>query len=189
MGLMELLLVAQQPDAALVAAQLERIASILTIVAITSAVVGLFAVVSLVASLFALHSANRVLATMERHVDRLAPRVEPLIEKVTRLADDSRDITESVRRRVNELMDTVADLNRGLRKAGQATEVRFREFAAVLDVVREEAEDVLLDTAATARGIHTAAEALRRPPARTPAEPESDEEEEEEEEEQEVVAP
>jgi len=178
---MELLLVVQQADATAVVAQLDRIASILRIVAITSVAVGLFAIVSLVASLFALRSANRVLATMERHVDRLAPRMEPLIEKVTRLADDSRDVTESVRRRVNELMDTVGDLNRGLRKAGEATELRFREFAAVLDVVREEAEEVLLDTAATARGIHTAAEALRGPPARTPVEPDEDESDDEDE--------
>ncbi len=173
---MELLFIAQQPDAAAVAAQLDRIASILRFIAIASAIVGLFAIISLIASFFALRSANRVLATMERHVDRLAPRVEPLIEKVTRLADDSRDITDSVRRRVNELMDTVGDLNRGLRKAGQVTELRFREFAAVLDVVREEAEEVLLDTAATARGIHTAAEALRRPPARPAAPPGLDDE-------------
>jgi len=186
---MEFLLIAQQPDTAAVIAQLDRIALFLKIIAITSAAVGLFAVISLVASLFALRSANRVLATMEKHVDRLAPRVEPLVEKVTRLADDSRDITDAVRRRVNEVMDTVSDLNRRLRNAGEATELRFREFAAVLDVVREEAEEVLLDTAATARGIHTAAEALRAPSARPPAEePEAGDVEGGEDEDEEEVA-
>jgi methyl-accepting chemotaxis protein len=114
-------------------------------------VVGLFAVISLLVSLFAHRTANRVIGSLERHVDRLAPRVEPLLENLTRLANDSRDVTESVRRRVNELMDTVADLNRSLKHAGKAAEVRVREFAAVLDVVKEEAEEVLLDTAATAR--------------------------------------
>jgi methyl-accepting chemotaxis protein len=184
---MELLLIAQQPDAVAVAAQLDRIALFLKIIAITSAGVGLFAVISLVASLFALRSANRVLATMEKHMDRLAPRVEPLIEKVTRLADDSRDITDSVRRRVNDVMDTISDLNRRLRSAGEATEVRFREFAAVLDVVREEAEEVLLDTAATARGIHTAAAALRTPSPRPRAATEPEDEDVEDEDEEEVA--
>ena len=166
---MEPLLVLQQPEAAAVAAQLDRIATALTVMAVSGVVVGLFAVISLLVSLFAHRTANRVIGSLERHVDRLAPRVEPLLENLTRLANDSRDVTESVRRRVNELMDTVADLNRSLKHAGKAAEVRVRELAAVLDVVKEEAEEVLLDTAATARGLHAAAEALRAPAAAPPA--------------------
>jgi uncharacterized protein YoxC len=175
---MELLLVIQQTDAA-VAAGLDRIATMLTIIAVSGVVVGLFAVVSLVASLFALRSATRVLGTLERQVERLSPRVEPLIEKVTGLAVDLRDSSGAVRRRVNELMDTVADVNRGLKQASQAAEVRVREFAAVLDVVKSEAEELLIDGAATARGLHAASEVLRRPaPAKAvpaPAPPEEEE--------------
>lgn len=180
---MELLLVIQQTDAAAVAAQLERIGTVLTIIAVSGAVVGLFAVVSLIASLFALRSANRALGTLERHVDRLAPRVDPLVEKLTRLADDVRDSSDAVRRRVTELMDTVSDMNRGLKQASEAAEIRVREFAAVLDVVKAEAEELLIDGAATARGLHTASEVLRRPasaraPVRAPAAAEEAEEEE-----------
>jgi hypothetical protein len=37
-----------------------------------------------------------------------------------------------------------------------------RQFGAVLDVVQAEAEEVLLDAAATAHGVHSAARALRQ---------------------------
>lgn len=170
---MAFLFVVQQPEAVEAAAHLDQIATALTIIAVSGVVVGLFAVVSLVASMFALRSANRAIGTMERHIDRLAPRVEPLIDQVTRLADDSRHVTDTVRRRVHDLMDSVDDLNRGLKQATQAAEIRVREFAAVIDVVKEEAEEVLIDTAATARGLQSAAEKLRGPstvPAPRPVE-------------------
>lgn len=164
---MEYLLVVQQTDAAAVAAGIDRIAIALTVISVTGVIVALFAVASLAISVFTMRSVNRVLGTLERQMDRLAPRLEPLIEKATRLADDSRGITDIVRRTVNDLMDTVADLNDSLKHGGQEARVRVREFAAVLDVVKEEAEELLLDGAATARGIHTASELLRRPAAAT----------------------
>jgi hypothetical protein len=71
-------------------------------------------------------------------------------------------------------MDTVNDLNRSLRKASGAAEERVRDFAAVLDVVQEEAEQILLDSAATARGLHATAESLRgvsTAPQRVPVAP------------------
>lgn len=180
---MAFLFVIQQPEAVEAAAHLDRIATALTVVAVSGVVVGLFAVISLVASLFALRSANRAIGVMERHIDRLAPRVEPLIDQVTRLADDSRHVTDTVRRRVNELMDSVGDLNRGIKQATRAAELRVREFAAVIDVVKEEAEEVLIDTAATARGLQSAAETLRGPstvPAPRPVETDGETDEESE---------
>jgi hypothetical protein len=83
---------------------------------------------------------------------------------------------------VNDVMDTVHDVNRSMRRAAEATEARVRDFAAVLQVVQEEAEQILLDTAATARGLHATAESLRNLPAASAAgaadeEPDDDEDE------------
>jgi hypothetical protein len=91
------------------------------------------------------------------------------VEKITALATDARDVTDTVRRRVTDLMDTVADVNHSLRELTKSAELRVREFGAVVDVVKGEAEELLIEGAATARGIHTTVEALRRVPPPTPA--------------------
>ena len=64
---------------------------------------------------------------------------------------------------------TVEELNRAVKKGGVAAEDRIRRFGAGLDVVPTEAEDVLLDAAATARGVHETARQLREEPRRKPA--------------------
>jgi hypothetical protein len=69
----------------------------------------------------------------------------------------------------------VEDVNGRLRQATDAAEERLRRLATVLDVVQAEAEDMMLDATATARGVHEAAAALRRPrPRRLPPERTSD---------------
>jgi uncharacterized protein YoxC len=151
--------VLQQTD--LIAAQLDRMATMMMVLAISAVIVGLLSVVTLIISLITMRSASKLMKTIESQIERLAPKTDPLIEKLTRLTDDARGVTDSVRRRVTDLMDTVADLNEALRGAHRAADTRVREFAAVLDVVQSETEEVLLDGAATARGVHATAEALR----------------------------
>lgn len=164
-----LLVALQQTDA--VAAQLDRMAVPLLVLAIAAVVVGVFSVIALVASLWTMRSAQGLLKSVEAQLTRLAPKTEPLIEKMTRLTDDVRGVSDTVRRGVNDLMDTVADVNRSLKSAARAADIRVREFGAVLDVVKSEAEEVLLDTAATARGLHATAAVLRG--SRQAADPEN----------------
>jgi uncharacterized protein YoxC len=152
-------LVLQQTD--LIAAQLDRMATMMMVLAISAVIVGLLSAVTLIISLMTMRSASQLMKSIESQIERLAPKTDPLIEKLTRLTDDARGVTDSVRRRVTDLMDTVSDLNEALRGAHRAADMRVREFAAVLDVVQSEAEEVLLDGAATARGFHATAEALR----------------------------
>lgn len=143
------------------AAQIEWIARAQIATAVAMIIIVLFLIGLIIASLILLRSVKRLLGRVEKSVGQLSPHAQPLIEKATGVAGNARDASDAVRRRVNELMDTVDGLNRSLRDAGTATETRVREFAAVLDVVQEEAEQILLDTAATARGLHTTAESLR----------------------------
>jgi hypothetical protein len=108
------------------------------------------------------------LRELEKVIDQLAPRAEPLIDGVTRIAVDAGAVTDAVRHKVEDVLGTVDDINMRLRDATDAAEQRVRQFGAVLDVVQSEAEQVLLDAASTARGVHTAARTLResRPPRR-----------------------
>lgn len=89
--------------------------------------------------------------------------VQPIIDRANRIAGDAADASASAKKQVGEILETVQELNERLRAAGQSAELRVRDFAAVLDAVQGEAESVLLDTAATARGVHVTAERLRQP--------------------------
>ena len=91
--------------------------------------------------------------------------IQPILDRANRIAGDAADASASARKQVDEILATVQTLNERLRSAGESAEVRVRDFAAVLDAVQGEAESVLLDTAATARGVHVTAERLRQPKA------------------------
>jgi len=172
--LMNLAAAVQQQDA--IVAQLGRMSTALVILAWSMGIVGVLSVVAILVSLYTMRTASRLLATVEAQINRLAPRAEPLLEKVTRLADDARGISDVVRRRVNQLMDTVGALNDSVVDARREAELRIREFAAVLDVVQTEAEHLLLDAAATARGVQVTAAVLRgvRPRAADPSDEDDD---------------
>jgi uncharacterized protein YoxC len=157
--LMSLATAFQQQDA--IIAQLDRLNSALAILAWSMGIVGVLSVIAILVCLWTMWNASRLLATIETQINRLAPRTEPLLEKMTRLADDARGITDGVRRQITGVMDTVGDLNDSVVKARREAEKRIREFAAVLDVVQTEAEQLLLDAAATARGVQVTAALLR----------------------------
>jgi hypothetical protein len=89
--------------------------------------------------------------------------IQPIIDRANRIAGDATEVSESVRGQVDELLGTVSQTNERLREAVRAAELRVREFGAVLEAVQGETEEVLLDTAAAARGVHVAAESLRQP--------------------------
>ena len=144
-----------------VADQVRQIATAQFVMAVAMVLIGLVVIATGIAAVMALRSANRLFKRLEKSVEQLTPRAAPLIERVGRIATDAHDISDTVRRRVNEVMDTVDDLNGNVRKAAVAAEERVRDFAAVLEVVQQEAEELLLDTAATARGLHATAESLR----------------------------
>jgi ABC-type transporter Mla subunit MlaD len=151
-----------QTDPALVE-QLSRIATALTVLTVVAVVVVVAAVAGLALSYGSLKRLGRTLQSLDKVIDELAPRAEPLIDGLTNAAVDVSAVTESVRRKVNDVMATVEDLNGQLREVSESAEQRIRQFGAVLDVVQAEAEDMMLEAASTARGLNTAAKALREP--------------------------
>ncbi len=144
-----------------VAPFLERMAWAQTGTAVGRIIVALFAIGLVLVAIGTLRSANRTLKHLERAVEQLAPRTEPILERATRIADDAGEVSRSVREAVEELVGTVQDLNGRLRAMSDSAEERVRHLGAVLAVVQREAEELLIDAAATARGIHVTASALR----------------------------
>jgi uncharacterized protein YoxC len=166
MGIAAVLIVQVDPA---VASALQRIAIAQIIMAIALGVVVLLLLIAGLLSLRMISDVRKGIREAQRSVQRLLPSAAPIVEKAKHVADDAEDVSGKVRRQVDDLMGTLNEVNESLRDATRTAKARVREFGAVLDVVQTEAEELLLDTAATARGVHTAAERLRRP--RIPAPP------------------
>lgn len=173
MYMSSLLLMQTSPAAT---AELQQMSTALIVISVGAVLFGLLCLGILIAGFRLMRSITGLIDKIEKQIDQLAPRAGPLVDRVTNLATDARDVTDTVRRRVTDLMDTVEHVNKSLRSASTAAELRVREFTAVLDVVKAETEEILMDTAATARGIHRTAEALRQPTLPPRALPVADEE-------------
>src|SRR5690606_19089744 len=130
---------------------LERIATAQVIMAVIMVLFGLLAIGGAVFLLLELRSARRLLQST---VDELKPGLAPILDRTLRITSDVSGMTDNIRRRVDDVLFTVEELNRAVRQGGAAAEERVRRFGEVLDVVQAEAEELLLDAAATAHGVH-----------------------------------
>ncbi len=155
-------------DAAL-GAQLDRIAWSQIVMAIGMGVVTLTILATGIAAFLLFRSVRKLIGAVEAQARALAPRAEPLLTAASRLATDATGMSGAVKERVDEVLQTVQDLNGRLRELMEETEGRVRDFGAVLDVIQAETKELLLDAAATARGVHTTAEALQAGRSTTPA--------------------
>lgn len=104
---------------------------------------------------------RKLLTSLEKTVETLTPRAQPILSSVEKVAHDATDVSAMVKTKAQEVVDTVDELNHRIRELRAEAEARVRKLGVVLDVVQAEGEELLLDAAATARGVHTTAEALR----------------------------
>jgi methyl-accepting chemotaxis protein len=174
-------MLAIQVDAASIEA-LERIAFAQMVVAAVMVIIGLIAIGGAFIVLLELRSARRLLHNLTDTVSELKPRVAPLVDRAIHVTSDVSAMMDNIRRRVDDVLFTVEELNRAAKRGSAATEDRIKRFGAVLDMVQTEAEDLLLDAASTARGVHETARQLRepaRPVRRRPVRPIDDDDIEE----------
>ena len=155
-------------DAAL-GAQLDRIAWSQIVMASGMIVVTLTILASGVAAFLLFRSVRKLIRAVEAQARALAPRAEPLLTAASKVASDATGVSGAVKERVDEVLQTVQELNVRMRELAAETETRVRDFGAVLDVIQAETRELLLDAAATARGVHATAEALQAGRARGPA--------------------
>lgn len=148
---------------------LQRIALAQTVTAVIMVIIGLIAIGGAIVVLLELRSARRLLHNLGDTVDELKPRLAPLVDRTIHITSDIAGMTDNVRRRVDDVLFTIEELNRLVKRGGTIAEGRMQRFAEVLDVVQTEAEDLLLDAAATARGVHETARQLRDEPPRRKA--------------------
>jgi methyl-accepting chemotaxis protein len=156
-----------QTDA--IANQLDRIGDIQMVMAIATSILALFALAIAAAALLVVWKVKKA---MSRGLDALPAKTDPLIAAVTRVAENARDVSDTAKVRVKDILSTLEEISERLKAGADSVEDRVKRFGAVVDVVQAEAEDLLLDAASTARGVHTAAEVLRdkkKPRTRLPA--------------------
>lgn len=159
-----------------IAGPLEQLVRVQTVTAVGIAILSLIGIAIGVMALVLLRILWRTLRKLEAQVEQLAPKAEPLLENVTKVAEDAAELSRAVRDETGRLRETIGEVNDQLRAAAKTGEARLRQFGAVLQVVQEEIEDLMLDVASTARGVHTTAVELgRRRPVR-PMEPDQSEE-------------
>jgi hypothetical protein len=74
-----------------------------------------------------------------------------------------------VREAVDEVTDTIRTANDTMRDAVATADERFHELDAIVRLARDEAEDLVVGTASSVRGVRRGLSAFRRrPPAEMP---------------------
>ncbi|HIF08081.1 MAG TPA: hypothetical protein EYQ64_14425 [Gemmatimonadetes bacterium] len=140
-----------------------------------------------VLSVLVLVVAFPLLLQFRRLLRSIQQNVQPVADRARVAAENLEYISAVVREDVQKVRASVAGLSDRLGEASERMEERVEEFNALMDVVQEETESVLLDTAAVVRGVRAGALSMGEGVAeaaatRRPARPAREEEEEEEEE-------
>jgi uncharacterized membrane protein YhiD involved in acid resistance len=153
--------------------------------AATSATTGAFqvaadvsAIVLAVVAILFMVVAIVILAQLKRLLGSLQSQVQPVTDRARVAAENVEYISAVVREDVQRLHSSVAGLSDRLKGASERMEERVEEFNALMDVVQDEAESVLLDTAAVVQGVRAGArivgDGLAKPPLAETAEEDSD---------------
>jgi hypothetical protein len=94
----------------------------------------------------------------------------PVSDRARSISDNVQFVTQAVRTDVERLNASVKSLTDRLHQASGHMEERIEEFNALMEVVQSEAEGILLDTAATVRGVRAGARAMGQGRVEGPAE-------------------
>ena len=120
---------------------------------VSTVVIAVISVILLVAVLLFLVQLKRLLGSLQQHV-------QPVTDRARVAAENVEYISAMVREDVQKVRASVSGLSDRLREASERMEERVEEFNALMDVVQDEAEAVLLDTAAVVRGVRAGAQTM-----------------------------
>jgi hypothetical protein len=108
-----------QTDA--IATQLDRIGDIQMVMAIATAILALFALAIAAAALFAVLKVRKVL---ERGLDNLPAKTDPMVAAVTRVTENAREVSDTVKVRVRDMLDSLEEISERLKAGADAVEDR-----------------------------------------------------------------
>jgi len=133
----------------------------------TLAVSGQFAVsiivlILLAAVVFVLIALRKSIQELTRLLHSSYGDISAAAHSVRNVAEDVRGITQSVKTDVGAVSDTIRHVNSGVRRAIRRAEARLLRLDALVGVAQEEAEDFVMSSASTLRGVRFGAAALKR---------------------------
>ncbi len=120
---------------------------------VSTVVIAVISVMLLVVILLFLVQLKKLLRSLQQHV-------QPVTDRARVAAENVEYITALVRQDVRKVRTSVSGLSDRLKDASDRMEERVEEFNALMDVVQDEAEAVLLDTAAVVRGVRAGAQTM-----------------------------
>ena len=120
---------------------------------VSTVVIALISVLLLVVIILFLLQLKRLLGSIQQ-------QVRPVTDRARVAAENVEYITAQVRQDVQKVRASVSGLSERLGEASERMEERVQEFNALMDVVQDEAESVLLDTAAIVRGVRAGAKTV-----------------------------
>ncbi len=100
------------------------------------------------------------LVQLKRLLRSIHRNVQPVTDRARVAAENVEYVTALVRQDVQKVRASVSGLSERLGEASERMEERVEEFNALMDVVQDEAESVLLDTAAIVRGVRAGAQSI-----------------------------
>jgi len=101
-----------------------------------------------------IHKVDPLLTQVRSHVD-------PVMGHVRDVGENVNYMSSAIRADVQHVTEIVDSTRRRLNRTADATEQRIREFNALLGVMQEEAEQLFINTASTARGVRAGTETYR----------------------------
>ena len=146
--LLPVLLVALQQGAVGTAATPIQVAA-----EVSTVVIAVVAVLLLVVALALVLQVKKLIGSLQQHIQPVADRARVAAENVEYVSAVVREDVQKVRASVSGLSDR-------LKEASERMEERVGEFNSLMDVVQDEAEAVLLDTAAVVRGVRAGAQTM-----------------------------
>ena len=123
-------------------------------------VVGVFALLLVLFIVVLLLQIRKLSGTIKRLGGKALDKADPILERGKGVADNVEFISAAIRTDVERLNQTVNALADRLQQASDHMEARIEEFNALMEVVQGEAEDILIGTAATARGVRAGVRSL-----------------------------
>jgi hypothetical protein len=120
---------------------------------VSTVVIAVVSVLLLVVALALVLQVKKLLGSLQQHV-------QPVTDRVRVAAENVEYISAVVREDVHRVRTSVSGLSDRLKEASDRMEERVEEFNALMDVVQDEAESVLLDTAAVVRGVRAGARTM-----------------------------
>ena len=98
-----------------------------------------------------------LLVQLRKLLAAIQQQIQPVADRARVAAENVEYISAVVREDIQKVHSSVAGLTDRLQDASQRMEERVEEFNALMDVVQDEAESVLIDTAAAVRGVRAGA--------------------------------